>query len=160
MKKKIQIRALEAKDIPVCVRLFKETVYTVNAKDYTVAQLAVWAPEGMHHTDKRWQSLLDNIAVVAECSGQIVGFADLTYQGYFDRLFVHKDFQRQGIAKLIIEELEKRAQQSGIEDITTEASITAKPFFESRGYQVDKQQEIERNGVLLTNFVMKKRLSE
>ena len=36
------------------------------------------------------------------------------------------------------------------------ASITARPFFEQRGYRVVRQQQVERGGVLLTNFVMEK----
>ena len=38
----------------------------------------------------------------------------------------------------------------------THASITAKPFFEKRGYKVVKEQKIERQGIFLTNFLMKK----
>ncbi len=41
-------------------------------------------------------------------------------------------------------------------DITTYASITAKPFFEKRGYKVVKEQRVERQGIFLTNFCMKK----
>ena len=40
--------------------------------------------------------------------------------------------------------------------VTTHASITARPFFEKRGYRVVKEQQVERHGVLLTNFVMEK----
>ena len=67
-------------------------------------------------------------------------------------LYVHKDFQRLGIAAKLCDELEK-----GFEDITVYASITAKSFFEKRGYVVLKAQEVERRGVKLKNFVMKKR---
>ena len=42
-------------------------------------------------------------------------------------------------------------------DVVTHASITARPFFEKRGYRVVKEQQVERNGVFLTNFVMVKR---
>ncbi len=38
----------------------------------------------------------------------------------------------------------------------TEASITAKPFFESQGFLVVKQQEVERRGQKLINFAMEK----
>ena len=40
--------------------------------------------------------------------------------------------------------------------ITTYASITAKAFFEKRGYKTVRKQQVERNGILLTNFVMEK----
>ena len=39
---------------------------------------------------------------------------------------------------------------------TTHASITARPFFEARGYRVVRAKQVERHGVLLTNFVMEK----
>ena len=33
-------------------------------------------------------------------------------------------------------------------------SITARPFFERRGYRVVREQQVERQGIMLTNFVM------
>ncbi len=41
-------------------------------------------------------------------------------------------------------------------DITTHASITAKPFFEKRGYKIVREQQVERQGIFLTNFCMEK----
>ena len=72
--------------------------------------------------------------------------------GYLDLLFVHKDYQKQGISTALCNELEK-----GFSVINTFASITAKPFFENRGYSVVKAQEIERFGVKLKNFEMQKK---
>ena len=40
--------------------------------------------------------------------------------------------------------------------ITTHASITARPFFLKRGYRVVREQQVERGGILLTNYVMEK----
>ena len=73
--------------------------------------------------------------------------------GYLDRLYVHKDYQGQGVASAICDELERFAAGK---TITTHASITAKPFFQHRGYRVVHKQEVIRRGVVLTNFVMKK----
>ena len=70
-----------------------------------------------------------------------------------DRLYVHRDLQRRGVATAICDALEKHPTAS---EFTTHASITAKPFFEKRGYVVVKEQQVERWGVWLTNFVMKK----
>ena len=44
------------------------------------------------------------------------------------------------------------------ECISVHASITAKSFFEIRGYKVVKEQKIERKSVLLTNYLMEKEL--
>ena len=40
--------------------------------------------------------------------------------------------------------------------IITHSSITAKHFFEKRGYKVIKEQQVERKGLLLTNYIMEK----
>ena len=84
---------------------------------------------------------------------QIAGFADMDSTGYLDRLYVHKDFQRHRIASELCDRLE---QAVDAENFTTHASITAKPFFEKRGYKVVREQQVERKGILLTNYVMKK----
>ena len=54
-------------------------------------------------------------------------------------------------------ELYDRLEQVCAGVISTRASITAKPFFEKRGYRVIREQQVERQGVALTNFVMEKR---
>ena len=42
-------------------------------------------------------------------------------------------------------------------EIPPESVITAKLFFQHRGYHVVRKQEVIRHGVALTNFVMEKR---
>ena len=83
----------------------------------------------------------------------IVGFGDIEENGYLDRLFVRPDYQRMGIGTAICNKLEGAVQGN----VFTHASITAKPFFEKRGYKVIKRQTVKRRGVLLTNFVMEYR---
>lgn len=146
------IRRYETSDCEELVELFYNTVHSVNAKDYTEEQLKVWAT-GSVDLDKWNQSLLSNFSFVAVENGIIVGFGDIDSTGYLDRLYVHKDYQHQGIATAICDKLECVLDVS---KINTHASITAKPFFEKRGYKVIKKQNVERNGVLLKNYVMEK----
>jgi putative acetyltransferase len=40
--------------------------------------------------------------------------------------------------------------------VTVDASITAKPFFEQRGYKLLKENSVELEGIFLTNFTMVK----
>jgi putative acetyltransferase len=85
-----------------------------------------------------------------------VGFGDMNNKGYLDRLFVHKNFQQQVIASKICNELEQCAKDKGFSLITAESSITSKSFFQKYGYQIIKEQQIERNGQILTNYLMRK----
>lgn len=67
--------------------------------------------------------------MVALIGGRIAGFADMDpTSGYLDRLYY-----------------------------TVHASITARPFFEKRGYAVVCKQEVQRHGVWLVNYAMEKR---
>ena len=157
-KSKIVIRELIESDLESCVQLFFDTIHSVNAKDYTDKQLDAWAPATTKATDPRWQTILDHIACVAEISRTFVGFGDMTKEGYLDRLFVHHDYQGMGIASAIVKELEGQVRKREIKEISTHASITAKPFFESLGYVVCKQQEVYVDGIKLINFIMKKAL--
>ena len=131
--------------------LFYNTVHNVNAKDYTKEQLDVWAT-GKVDLEKWNESLQEHFSIVAVDDEIIVGFGDIDKTGYLDRLFVHASYQRKGIATAICNQLEQTVQG----DITTHTSITAKPFFEKRGYKIVKEQQVERQGIFLTNFCMKK----
>lgn len=74
-------------------------------------------------------------------------------------MFVHKDFQRKGIATMLLSEIERHAATMGIIRITSEVSLTARPFFEKRGYIVEAEQKRKANQLFLTNFRMVKKLS-
>lgn len=152
----MKIRKYTEADCDEITDLFFNTVHSVNKSDYSTQQLNAWATGNIDQA--KWNnSFLKHYTLVAEIDGKIVGFGDLD-STYLDRLYVHKDYQRQGIASAILDCLEQYARQAGKSEMTTHASITAKPFFEKRGYHTIKEQQVMRNSVLLTNFVMKKHL--
>lgn len=149
------IRRYVNEDCNETIQLFYETVHSVNAKDYTKAQLDAWASEEIDA--EVWdESLSRCYTVVCEINGVITGFGNIDDKGYLDRIFVHKDEQRKGIASAIVHELENYATYCGIARITTNASITAKPFFEKQGYRVLVEQQVERKNQKLTNYTMEK----
>ena len=149
----MQLREYTPSDCAQLAELFYQTVHSVNAKDYTQEQLNAWASGEVDL--KAWDaSFRAHGTIIAVENGKIIGFGDMDETGYLDRLYVHKDYQGQGIASAICDELERFASEK---TITTHASITAKPFFLHREYCVVRKQEVLRRGVALTNFVMEKR---
>lgn len=144
------IREYISSDCERLAELFFQTVHTVNAKDYTKEQLNVWATGNVDLSV--WNnSFLEHYTLVALENNVIVGFGDIDNTGYLDRLFVHKDYQSQGIATALCDRLE-----AGFDRVTTHASITAKQFFMNRGYRLIKEQQVVRNGISLANYVMEK----
>lgn len=149
------VRKYNSKDCKGIVDLFHDTVHAVNSKDYAEIQLNAWAPEDMDLLD--WDSkLTNNYSIVAEKDGLIIGFGVADNTGYFDRLYTHKDYQGIGVATLIANDIEKYIQNFGIQTVMTAASITAKPFFEKRGYIVLEEQFVECRGEYFINFKMRK----
>lgn len=151
----MKIRDVQPGDGREMAELFYNTVHRVNARDYTPQQLAVWAT-GKMDLEAWEQSFLGHCALVAEDETGILGFGNIHPDGYLDRLYVRWDCQGQGIARALCDRLEGAV--SG--PVTTHASITARPFFEARGYRVVRQRQVERQGVALTNFVMEKPVTE
>ena len=148
------IREYVTSDCKQLAELFYQTVHAVNAKDYTIEQLDVWATGNVDL--KEWdRSFTEHYTMVAIEDEIIVGFGDIDKSGYLDRLYVHKDYQGKGIASALCDELEQSVASN---KVVTHASITAKPFFEQRGYYVVKKQEVIRGGIALTNYVMEKNI--
>ncbi|MEZ0453242.1 GNAT family N-acetyltransferase [Sphingobacterium thalpophilum] len=149
----MEIRRYQPSDLQQISQLFYDTVHTVNARDYSPEQLDAWATGQLDLA--AWNSsFLAHYTLVALIDDQVAGFGDMTDAGYLDRLFVHKDYQGRGIATALCDALEHAVDTASF---TTHASITAKPFFEGRGYQVVKEQQVIRRGVRLTNYVMEKK---
>ena len=149
----MELRLYRSEDCPALAQIFYDTVHTVNARDYTPEQLDAWA-DGHVDLDAWNTSFLAHHTLVAEENGEILGFADMDGAGYLDRLYVHKDHQGRGVATALCSTLEAACP---VKNFTTHASLTARPFFESRGYQVLRRQTVVRHGIPLDNYVMEKR---
>ena len=137
----MQIRKYRPSDCRELAELFYDTVHTVNAGDYTKEQLDAWATG---HVDlEAWdRSFREHHTLVALEDGAVIGFGDIDGSGYLDRLYVHRRHQGKGVATALCDRLEQVC--AGV--ISTHASITAKPFFEKRGYRVIREQQVERQG--------------
>ena len=149
----MELRPYAPADCAAMAELFYNTVHTVNARDYTPEQLCAWATGevDLAEWDRSFQA---HHTLVAEENGEILGFADMDGAGYLDRLYVHKDYQGRGVATALCSALEAACP---VKSFTTHASLTARPFFEGRGYRILRRQTVVRRGVSLDNFVMEKR---
>ena len=127
-------------------------------KDYTAEEVADWASCG--DDTSHWNELFEeqHYVVAENEEGVIVGFGSVNDDGYMHTLFVHKDFQHQGVATSLYKHLEAYARERGAKRLTSEVSITAKPFFEKQGFQVDEEQKRKANQMCLTNYKMSKQL--
>lgn len=154
--KEISFRRAALSDVTEIKRLFTETVLTINRKDYTAEETADWASCG--ERPGHWERLIGGLhfIVAVNAGGRITGFAAMRRDGYLHSMFVRKDYQRQGIATQLLRIMEGYAVANGLKAITSEVSITARPFFERHGYDVLAEQQAQANKLRMTNYKMAK----
>lgn len=145
-------------DVAALIELFRTTVRSVNLADYTEEQVRAWAPDTID--EAAWTDrMAANTCYVADIHGTLAGFTEITGTGHVEMLFVAKDLQRRGVATALLAHVENEARAHGLAQLTTDASLTARPVFEKRGYNVVRRQEVSRGGQTLVNFRMEKPLT-
>jgi putative acetyltransferase len=81
--------------------------------------LKAWVPDTLDID--AWSSRLNNGGVfIVEQKDSIVGFTRVDDHGYFDLLYVHPDYQRQGIGKMLIERIISWASEHNIKQLVSD----------------------------------------
>jgi putative acetyltransferase len=156
-KTELKIRHAKGEDLAVLQQLFIDTISVVCSKDYTTEQISVWT-SSIKKT-QRWLDMIENqFFLLVEIGDKIVGFGSLENGDHVDMLYVHKDFQRQGIADLLYSHLEKEAINQNKTILTSNVSKTARRFFEKKGFIIISKQTKIRKGVEISNYKMAKEL--
>ncbi|MCB0648436.1 MAG: GNAT family N-acetyltransferase [Saprospiraceae bacterium] len=154
---KFAIRLAKAEDLAAIQQLFVDTIRSVCSSDYNEQEIAVWVSSIQNIA--RWNDkLTSTYFIVAEHEATIVGFASLADKEYFDLLYVHKDYQRMGVAHKLYTQIELEAIKRKAEILNVEVSKTAIGFFEKMGYQVVAKQSNVKKDVAIVNYKMSKKL--
>lgn len=155
----MQVRRYRPGEEPELWEIFFNTIRKVCIKDYTQQQVSIWAPEGWD--PERWRVRMEGINPFVCVEGeQIVGYSDLQPSGLIDHFFVHHEWQRRGVGSHLMEAIHLEAPRLGVTEMHSEVSITARPFYEAWGFNVEKEQENEGEGVKFINYLMKKSIGE
>ncbi|NQY04915.1 MAG: GNAT family N-acetyltransferase [Flavobacteriaceae bacterium] len=154
----MKIRPALHSDLDTIRSLFYDVITTVNVNDYSPEEIKVWA-SGAEDVERWKKKLSDQEFFVCEISEEIVGFTSLLNQNYIDHLYVSQHHQGLGIASKLLSFIESKVKVYGTQKVKSDVSITARPFFEHKGYQVVKRNEIQHKGEVLINFDVIKELS-
>jgi putative acetyltransferase len=153
----MNFRKATISDLQEMQEMYIETIKWTCKSDYNPMQINAWI-SSLDDTE-RWLKLIHSqFVLLAINDNKIVGYGTLKDGNYIDFFCVHKDFQRQKIADNIFNQLEAKAIKEHSKTITADVSITAKPFFDKKGFAVKAEQKNIRLGVELINFKMEKEL--
>jgi putative acetyltransferase len=151
----IEIRLFEAQDAEQIAQLFHETVREINVHDYSSKQVRAWAPDDIYF--RNWVEVCSSrFTYVADDEGAIAGFGELEPNGHIDCFYCHKNYQGCGVGRQLYQAIEVKAIELSLHRLFTEASITAKPFFQRMGFSIVREQEVTRRGETFINYAMEK----
>ena len=95
-------------------------------------------PKGTEKDD--YEPISEHFSAVDDQTGEIVGVVKLFERtmgvGNFSHLAVATQHQHQGIGKLLLQTVEKRARERGFKTLGTMSRVTATAYFEKQGYKV------------------------
>ena len=154
----VALRPYLPADAPALADIFRASIEELTADDYSTAQQEAWAAAA-DDAAEFGRRLAGSLTLVGTIGGEPVGFASLKAGEELEMLYVHPEAAGQGVATALYDALEKLARARGAKRLTTEASDTALPFFERRGFQAQRRNTVVRGGEWLGTTTMEKRLA-
>jgi len=144
-------------------RCFRAAIIGTASADYDATQIAAWAGPStspgtlgdadLEAWDAKRRSAHTFLAVV---DGTIAGFSDFRDDAVLDMLFVRPEFGGRGVARQLVETVQREAVAAGFTSLTTFASRTARPAFERLGFTVVAERPDNTvRGVVVPNYAMR-----
>jgi putative acetyltransferase len=151
------IRRWAESDTEALADVFRRSVREVASRDYRPAQIEAWAA-APGETSAWNERMRKRVVFVAEHDRRPIGFIQYEPPDHIDMTYVHPEWQRRGIASALLSALEAEARKHNVPRLNVEASITSRPFFAARGYEVITPQIVTARGQDFLNYRMSKRL--
>lgn len=157
-EEQLKIRRLVVTDLRRIQKLIYRTIdkcYKGRLFDYIIAYLKRF------HSEENILGVAEKgYTVIVERDGDIVGTGSLI-EGVVLRVYVEPNCQKQGIGKLIMKELERRALQEGYDEVILRATDVSWQYYLLLGYTiVEKNYVTVEKDARLEYYKMEKRLGE
>ncbi|MBN7769300.1 GNAT family N-acetyltransferase [Marinobacter daepoensis] len=155
----IAIRKYRIQDLSPVVRLFTDSVHELTAGAYDETQRYAWASRTPHLDT--WRERLESLeTLVAEEGNDLAGFISYEKDGHIDLVFTAPNYARRGIASALYHEAEVQLKALNVNELKTEASVVARPFFERHGFEVVDEQRVTVRGAQFLRYLMRKTLAD
>ncbi|MCU7963363.1 GNAT family N-acetyltransferase [Shewanella sp. SW32] len=149
--------------------LFHLCVHSITHVRYAQAQLMAWsaAPRSAKHWDlrlsrsKAWVVLaIDEATASSVCCGFINVETHFPRQGYLDSLYIHPDYQGQGLGEHAYLVLEAWAKAQGYVRLSLDASYLSKGLFTRMGFIQIQHSYQQKLGQVIPGFYMEKNIGK
>ena len=163
--REIKIRRAVPEDLNELRELYCNTVTHINSKDYDENQITAWLKpwrDANYVPGERGGAFAEKLTsqhfFIAMIDDVIAGFGSVDDTGYLDFMYVSKDHQRMGVAKRLLDEIEDISRETGVTELNSIVSKTARGFFEKHGFNVIRQDTVEIRGATFVDNIMVKKL--
>jgi putative acetyltransferase len=154
------IRPYDPKDAASLCAVFFEAVRITGLRDYSEAQVKVWAPAVPDSTDFEARARDGRIVFVAVTeSNEPIAYGDLEANGHIDHLYCRPEQAGLGVASALYDRIEQKARELEIATLFVEASEAARRLFLRKGFTEVNRRESLLQGVTIHNYFMEKPLA-
>lgn len=88
-----------------------------------------------------YEPISQHFMAVDEDNGEIVGvikvFEKESEVGWMSHLAVHKDYQKRGVGRLLVQAVEKQARENGFKRLGCLSRLNTTKYFEKFGFQIE-----------------------
>lgn len=142
-------------DTKPLIQILYTAVHNICTTFYDEEQKWAWAPKSILDQpiklNKTWSYIVDDT---------IAGYIDFIEEcGYINHLYIHPNYQNERKASLLYQTVEDYAITRNSTKLKVDASKVALSFFLRKGFIIEKENTVERNGVKLINFTLFKNIS-
>jgi putative acetyltransferase len=165
----LSIRRARPGDAEAIRAVHLASIRGLGGESYDPEQVEAWA----HDRDPADYPIEnpETTVFVAERGGSIVGFGWLSTEpggdfegpadGKITAIYVHPAVARQGIGTTLVQALETRARELGLDSLGLWASLNAVPFYADHGFSTVREVEYEFDDEIEGRVLeMRKRLSD
>lgn len=162
----IEIVPYQSKYARQVSELFHFCVHNIKHERYPPVLLNAWsqAPRSAKHWHLRlsrsqaWIILVTDAASFTKiCVGFINVETDFHHRGDIDSLYIHPDWQRQGLGELAYRHLESWARLQKYSSLSVDASYLSKGLFTKMGFTQVQRSYQQKLGQVLPSFYMIKK---
>ena len=153
----ITIRKAERNDAQAAFEVRNRAILSKCTGHYSEQQLQTWISGSI---SEAFEKTVEKSFYVAVKDGEIVATGMITFEtGMVDAIFVDPDQMGYGLAKAMINHIEKLAVSAGLTVLKLESTLNAASFYRSCGFEGDEVSTYQSaKGVTLSCVPMVKKL--
>jgi putative acetyltransferase len=157
-KPSFALRPFLPQDTPLLANIYRASIEELTEDDYNPAQQEAWAAEA-DDLEAFAERLGKHLALIATMEGSPVGFITLDSPTEIGLFYVHPAVAGHGAGAMLYDAVERLAASRGAPHLSVDASDTALPFFQSRGFAPQQRNSVSVGNEWLSNTTMKKTLA-